>query len=115
MSPQLGQGTNLALVDASVLGSALEQDLPLSAALAGYSRKRRAHVAFYQFASRWLTPLFQSDLQALGPLRNLALGLGCQLPFLRAEMLRTMAGIKRGVVRQALPLPPILACLPKAR
>ena len=111
MSPQLGQGTNLALVDASVLGSALEQDLPLSAALAGYSRTRRAHVAFYQFASRWLTPLFQSDWHALGPLRNLALGLGCQLPFLRREMLRTMAGIKRGVVRKDLPLPPILACL----
>ncbi len=112
MSPQLGQGTNLALLDASTLASVLSEDLPLSAALNAYSQRRKAHVGFYQFASRWLTPLFQSDLRLLGPLRNLALGLGCQLPFFRREMLRTMAGVKHGFVRGSLPLAPILARLP---
>jgi len=114
MSPQLGQGTNLALLDASMLAAVLSEELPLSAALDAYSRRRRAHVAFYQFASRWLTPLFQSDLRALGPVRNLALGIGCRLPFLRAEMLRTMAGIKRGIVRPTLALPQIVARLPSS-
>ena len=111
MSPQLGQGTNLALLDASALGAALSEDTPLALALERYSRSRRAHIGFYQFASRWLTPLFQSDLHALGPLRNFALGVGGRLPILNGEMLRTMSGIKRGIVRKSLPLPAILASL----
>jgi len=112
MSPQLGQGTNLALMDASALNAALTTDAPLSVALERYSRVRQAHIDFYQFASRWLTPLFQSDLQALGPLRNWVMNLSSQLPALRDEMLRTMAGIKRGIARPSLSLPAILAALP---
>ena len=112
MSPQLGQGTNLALMDASALCAALTEEVPLAIALERYSRTRRAQIDFYQFASRWLTPLFQSDLHALGPLRNAVMNLACQLPILREEMLRTMAGIKRGIARPSLALPPILRQLP---
>jgi 2-polyprenyl-6-methoxyphenol hydroxylase-like FAD-dependent oxidoreductase len=115
MSPQLGQGTNLALMDASALCAALSQDVPLAVALERYSRIRRAQIDFYQFASRWLTPLFQSDLHALGPLRNAVMSLACRMPIMRSEMLRTMAGIKRGVARPSLALPPILAQLPLPR
>jgi 2-polyprenyl-6-methoxyphenol hydroxylase-like FAD-dependent oxidoreductase len=111
MSPQLGQGTNLALLDASALCAALAEPVRLSIALERYSRRRRHHLDFYQFASRWLTPLFQSDLQALGPMRNLAMNLACGLPLFRAEMLRTMAGIKRGLVRPSLELEPIVRAL----
>lgn len=111
MSPQLGQGTNLALLDASALCAALSEPIPLALALERYSRRRRAHLDFYQFASRWLTPLFQSDLQALGGLRNLAMNLACRLPLFRDEMLRTMSGIKRGIVRPSLELAPILKTL----
>ena len=112
MSPQLGQGTNLALLDASALCAALREPVPLSVALERYTRRRREHLDFYQFASRWLTPLFQSDLQALGPVRNLAMNLACSLPFFRSEMLRTMSGIKRGIVRPSLELGPISSALP---
>ncbi|MET0791770.1 MAG: NAD(P)/FAD-dependent oxidoreductase, partial [Polyangiaceae bacterium] len=112
MSPQLGQGTNLALLDASELCNALAEAVPLAVALERYSRRRRAHLDFYQFASRWLTPLFQSDLQALGSTRNLAMSLACRLPFVQSEMLRTMSGIKRGIVRPSLELAPILRRLP---
>ncbi|HEY3254134.1 MAG TPA: NAD(P)/FAD-dependent oxidoreductase [Polyangiaceae bacterium] len=115
MSPQLGQGTNLALMDASALCAALTEDVPLAIALERYSRTRRAQIDFYQFASRWLTPLFQSDLQALGPLRNAVMSLACQLPIMREEMLRTMAGVKRGIARPSLSLSPILAQLPQPR
>jgi len=115
MSPQLGQGTNLALLDASALCEALSGDLPLAGALSRYSQMRRAHIGFYQFASRWLTPLFQSDLRALGPVRNLAMNLAWRLPLLRAEMLRTMSGVKRGILRPSLALAPLLAQLPAAR
>ncbi|MES1178418.1 MAG: NAD(P)/FAD-dependent oxidoreductase [Myxococcales bacterium] len=114
MSPQLGQGTNLALLDARTLCAALLESVPLSVALERYTRRRRDHLDFYQFASRWLTPLFQSDLQAFGPVRNLAMNFACALPFLRSEMLRTMSGIKRGIVRPSLELAPILQALPRA-
>ncbi len=111
MSPQLGQGTNLALLDASALAHALDEKPTLGAALEAYSHRRDEHVGFYQFASRWLTPLFQSDLQPLGPLRNWAMGFGCRLPFFDREMVRTMAGIKRGIFGPTLPLEPILAAI----
>ena len=114
MSPQLGQGTNLALLDASALCAALGQDLPLALALERYSRARRAHIGFYQFASRWLTPFFQSDLRLLGPLRNWGMSLAGKLPIFSAEMLRTMSGIKLGIVHPSLALPPILTALPPA-
>ncbi|HKO50051.1 MAG TPA: NAD(P)/FAD-dependent oxidoreductase [Polyangiaceae bacterium] len=112
MSPQLGQGTNLALMDASALCAALAEDVPLAIALERYSRTRREQIEFYQFASRCLTPLFQSDFHALGRPRNALMSLACHLPSLRQEMLRTMAGIKRGIARPSLALQPILARLP---
>jgi len=102
-------------MDASTLCAALNEDVPLSVALERYSRARQTQIDFYQFASRWLTPLFQSDLQALGPLRNLVMSLTCQLPIMRGEMLRTMSGVKCGLVRPSLSLPAILAALPAPR
>jgi len=97
------------LMDASALCAALTADVPLPIALERYSRTRRPQIDFYQFASRWLTPLFQSDLQAFGPLRNAIMRFACRLPLMRDEMLRTMAGIKRGIARPSFSLTPILA------
>lgn len=108
MSPQLGQGTNLALLDASALAASLSEKVALAVALERYSRAREEHIRFYQFASRWLTPLFQSDHAWLGPLRNWGMGLACRLPPIEAEMLRTMSGIKLGIVAPSLSLPPSL-------
>ena len=95
LSPQLGQGVNLALMDAATLASALAQ-LPLPEALASYSRQRRAHLRFYQFATRWTTPFFQSDLLPLGWLRDLAFPIVQRIPILRRQMTATMAGGKTG-------------------
>lgn len=95
LSPQLGQGVNLALMDAATLASALSQ-LPLPEALASYSRQRRAHLRFYQFATRWTTPFFQSDLLPLGWLRDLAFPIVQRIPILRRQMTATMAGGKTG-------------------
>jgi 2-polyprenyl-6-methoxyphenol hydroxylase-like FAD-dependent oxidoreductase len=103
-SPQLGQGTNLALVDAAILADALADDDDVVRALARYSQARRAHVDFYQVASRWLTPLFQSDLGWLGALRDRLFPLLLGLPLMRAQMLRTLAGGRRGFLRRDLRL-----------
>ena len=59
-SPQLGQGANMALLDAFALAACLG-DLPVAKALPAYGRARRRHIALYQWLSRFLTPLYQSD------------------------------------------------------
>ena len=105
MSPQLGQGTNLALMDAAALTDCLAAQSDLASALEEYSERRRAHVRFYQFASRWLTPLFQSGSDWLAPVRDVLLPLATRVGPIRGQMLRTLAGVKRGILRASLPLP----------
>ncbi len=95
-SPQLGQGCNLALCDAEALADALAKQDDVDAALDEYTRARREHLAFYQLATRALTPLFQSDFEALGLARDWLTPLATKLPFVRREMLRSMAGTKTG-------------------
>lgn len=106
MSPQLGQGCNLALVDAMVLADSLAANPTLTEGLSHYTRARRAHLRFYQFASRWLTPFFQSDLRFLGAPRDWLMGWMCRLPYFRGQMIRSMVGIKRGILRPSIALPP---------
>lgn len=95
-SPQLGQGANLGLIDALTLATCLREEIPINDALARYDAIRRKHTGFYQIASRWLTPFFQSDLTAASWLRDRTFGLMCKLPYLKGEMLKTLAGIKTG-------------------
>jgi 2-polyprenyl-6-methoxyphenol hydroxylase-like FAD-dependent oxidoreductase len=111
-SPQLGQGANLALWDAMCLADALsslaaarsERRAGLAAALAGYTAMRRRHLNYYQLATRALTPFFQSDSRALGVVRDLIFPISRWLAPLRRRMVRTMAGLDRGVVRRPIPL-----------
>jgi 2-polyprenyl-6-methoxyphenol hydroxylase-like FAD-dependent oxidoreductase len=71
MSPQLGQGCNLALWDAMVLADVMAAAPAPAAALAAYTRARHHHLRHYQFMTRTLTPLFQSSSRALGWMRDL--------------------------------------------
>ena len=96
-SPQLGQGANLALADALVLSAELIRHESVNEALAAYSITRKRHLRFYQTASRWLTPFFQSDSKAAGWIRDISFGWLGKAPYLRMEMLRTLAGIKDGL------------------
>jgi 2-polyprenyl-6-methoxyphenol hydroxylase-like FAD-dependent oxidoreductase len=100
MSPQLGQGANLALVDAAMLAQAFEGAETVDDALFRYSRTRRGHLGWYQFVTRWLTPFFQSDLLPLGLARDLLFGTACKVPLFRAEMVAMMAGISLGPFRR---------------
>lgn len=106
MSPQLGQGANLALCDALALQEALAQPGALEPRLTAFEQARRAHNAWYQWASRWLTPFFQSRLAPLGWLRDGLMGPLCRVPVTRRLMLQSMAGVQRGLLpssRRALP------------
>ena len=96
MSPQLGQGVNMALVDALALARALDAQGDVRAAFEGYERARRAHLAAYHRFSRWLTPLFQSDRDALARVRDLAFLPMGRMPGARGHMLRVLAGTQQG-------------------
>lgn len=98
MSPQLGQGANLALIDAWQLAAAVDSHGAVSEAFAHYSRERRAHLGFYQLASRLLTPLFQSDQSGFALLRDSLFRVANAVPFSRRQALRTVAGIKTGLL-----------------
>ncbi|MFO1350376.1 MAG: arsenic resistance N-acetyltransferase ArsN2 [Gammaproteobacteria bacterium] len=103
MSPQLGQGANLALVDALALAEALAAEAEVPTALARYCQLRRGHLGFYQAMSRFLTPLYQSHSRALGALRDWSFGPMARIPYLERQMLATLAGIKTGLF-SAMPL-----------
>jgi len=96
MSPQLGQGVNMALLDAQALADALASHDDLAAALHAYRKARRRHVAIYQRLSRWLTPLFQSNRDALASVRDGVFGPLGRMPVARGQMLRILTGTKTG-------------------
>lgn len=117
MSPQLGQGANLALLDAAALADAVlaqgavSNPGQLASALLAYERARRGPVRTYQRLSRWLTPIFQSDHEGLAAVRDRVFGPLCRVPPVRRLMLDALCGVKTGLLGASEP--PILA-LPAA-
>lgn len=96
MSPQLGQGANMALVDALALRDALREAPTLPEALARYERQRRVHLRAYHFWSRWLTPLFQSDRDRVAALRDRVFHPLSRIPGGRGQSLRILTGTRSG-------------------
>ena len=90
-SPQLGQGANMALLDAAALARAL-RDPDLDMALLHYRRARRAHVWLYQLLSAAFTPQYQSDSTWLPWLRDHALFPLSQTPPVPAILRRLVRG-----------------------
>jgi 2-polyprenyl-6-methoxyphenol hydroxylase-like FAD-dependent oxidoreductase len=69
-SPQLGQGANMALLDALALARALDAQDELDIALSEYARTRLLHIRLYQLASWMFTPAYQSDSASIAWLRD---------------------------------------------
>jgi 2-polyprenyl-6-methoxyphenol hydroxylase-like FAD-dependent oxidoreductase len=90
--PHLGQGANLALLDAAVLAASLRTAPDLGTGLERWDRSRRLQNARYALLSRALSPFFQSSRGWLGPARDLGLPIMCRLPPTRAIMERVLAG-----------------------
>lgn len=94
-SPQLGQGANLALIDAMQvahdLGPAAQRVHP-ARAFTAYASARARHVNYYRFMSRLLTPFFQSDSRVLGGLRDAVFVWLCRAPGFGALMRATLSG-----------------------
>ena len=78
-SPQLGQGANMALLDAAALARAIDTVGPKDAPKL-YAKARRLHVLTYQAMSAIFTPQYQSDSTWLPTLRDRALFPVSQIP-----------------------------------
>ena len=88
-SPQLGQGANMALLDALALARAMERHADIATAIEAYARARLVHIRIYQLASWMFTPAYQSD--------------GAEAPWLRDWLLAPVSTL--------WPAPKILAAL----
>ncbi len=102
-SPQLGQGANMALIDGVLLADTLARAGRgrdgVEHAIRAFERRRRSHVRYYQYASRWLTPFFQSESRLAGAFRGVAFPLARRLPFFPGWMMRTLVGVQRLSIR----------------
>ncbi len=91
-SPQLGQGVNMALLDAYALAKGLREETALPAALARYRAARRTHVRLYQAASLVLTPFYQSDGRLVPLLRDTLVPTIAKIPPAPAILANLVAG-----------------------
>jgi 2-polyprenyl-6-methoxyphenol hydroxylase-like FAD-dependent oxidoreductase len=90
--PQLGQGANLALLDAVALAEALRLERRPSDAFREWERRRRWQNERYTYLSLTLSPFFQSSHAWLGPARDVGLPVMGAVPPLRALMEFVLAG-----------------------
>jgi salicylate hydroxylase len=92
-SPQLGQGANMALLDALALTRALEASPTLAEGLRTYARMRYWHTRLFQWASATFTPFYQSDSRLLPLVRDWLAAPLSQLPIGATVLARLVAGM----------------------
>lgn len=73
-SPQLGQGANMALLDAWALSVAMARNGDVAAALRDAVDVRSQHVRIYQWLTWLFTPVYQSDSRVLPFVRDRLVG-----------------------------------------
>lgn len=91
-SPQLGQGANMALLDAYALAAALRSQSDLSIALGEYARLRLWHIRLYQSASFLFTPAYQSEAAIAAWLRDWIMSPISRVPPAPAVLAALVAG-----------------------
>ncbi len=99
MSPHLGQGANLALLDVAAFLRLLAETGDFVLAAQRVEAERRSQVRYYAQLSYLLTPFFQSGSRILGWGRNVALPVMTAIPPVRRRMSKTLAGLAEGWLR----------------
>ncbi len=92
-SPQLGQGANMAMLDALALSRALQSQHSLPEQLRHYARMRRWHMRLFQAASAIFTPFYQSDSRVLPIVRDWLASPLSRLPVGDAILARLVCGM----------------------
>lgn len=98
-SPQLGQGANMALLDALALSRALSMHESLTAALRASAAMRAGHIRLFQWASATFTPFYQSDGRVLPFIRDWLAGPLSHLPVGRQILARLVSGMTLPALR----------------
>nr|WP_275425815.1 NAD(P)/FAD-dependent oxidoreductase [Parasphingorhabdus marina] len=91
-SPQLGQGANMALMDAAALAKAMARGQTMEDVARAYRKSRLLHVILYQMLSSIFTPLYQSDSKFLPIIRDLTIHYFARFPIVRGLIARTVSG-----------------------
>lgn len=96
MSPHLGQGINLAMLDAWVLAGCVAEAATPHAAFRLWHRRQAGYLRYYAAVTFFLSPFFQSDVTFLGWGRDVVLPWLPKIPLVKRQMLMTVAGLKGG-------------------
>jgi len=91
-SPQLGQGANMALLDALALTRALGSTPDLPKALQTFAAMRSLHTRLFQWASATFTPFYQSDSRVLPLIRDWFAAPLSRLPVADTLLARLVSG-----------------------
>ncbi len=94
MSPHLGQGANLGLLDAECLARHLAQESSVPEAFRAHTQERYRQSRYYSILSRVLSPFFQGSSALFGLGRDLALPILNAIPWFRRQMELSLAGGK---------------------
>jgi len=100
-SPQLGQGANMALLDAAALRHALRQTSDIADALTAYAKARRFHVRLFQALSYLLTPFYQSDSTVVPFLRDTLVSTVARVPPAPRVLAAMVSGMLGGPLKRA--------------
>ena len=93
MSPHLSSGTNLALLDAKVFGECYSDQKSVKEIFEDYQSKRAGQIYYYQWASRLVTPLFQSPKNRAW-LRDIVLKTAYNFPLSKGLITKTITGTR---------------------
>jgi 2-polyprenyl-6-methoxyphenol hydroxylase-like FAD-dependent oxidoreductase len=104
MSPHLGQGINLAMVDAWRLAECLRNAPNPHSAFQTFRQTQRAYIRYYALVTYLLSPFFQSDWPILGLGRDLGLPILPWIPWVKRQMLLTVTGMKGGFLKGRITL-----------
>jgi len=99
MSPHLGQGINLALVDAYILAGCLRDTKSPLEAFRLHQTRQSGYIRYYSAVTFLLSPFFQSDWPILGLGRDWTLPVLPLIPMVKRQMLMTVSGLKSGFFR----------------
>ncbi len=116
-SPQLGQGANMALLDAWALASALAGEGELQQRLHRAIALRRGHVRLYQWLTAAFTPLYQSQVKLPAVLRDVLLAPLSRIPpgpAAKAMLVAGLAGSPLSKLQLDMPDYEALAAIPSS-
>ncbi|MEP3226503.1 MAG: NAD(P)/FAD-dependent oxidoreductase [Parasphingorhabdus sp.] len=92
-SPQLGQGANMALIDAGALAQAIQGANNLDDLSKKYHQSRVFHIQLYQALSIIFTPLYQSNSKTLPWARDFVIDNFARWPGVRNFITHTVSGV----------------------